>query len=346
MTVEYSLRKLFEEQLRFRLRNGTEIEDVVRIGTAEFLPLEILTEFHIYEEVFASWLNDEWKPQQAELREGILNHPGNRNRYLDLNDAVNRQQVVPFVGSGMSVPSGLPTWSAFLFNVREFTSCNLSDLEELISSSSFEEAADLLASSTNPRLLAERVEHNLSVRDSAVISGPIALLPRLFSNLVVTTNLDNVLERLYELCEMSFGHILSGVRLADYRQLNGPKERFLLKLHGDCRKPEDRVLLSKEYEASYALGSTVHNELTLIYRQNNLLFLGCSLGRDRTVRLIEWVASEDRQMPKHYAFLAKPDNDANRIEREGFLTERGIYPIWYDLPHDEAIMALLDGLDN
>ena len=49
-------------------------------------------------------------------------------------------------------------------------------------------------------------------------------------------------------------------------------------------------------------------------------------------------------MPKHYAFLVKPSDNGERIERENFLTERGIYPIWYDLPHDEALMALLEGL--
>ena len=27
------------------------------------------------------------------------------------------------------------------------------------------------------------------------------------------------------------------------------------------------------------------------------------------------------------------------------ITDRGIFPIWYDLPHDEAIMSLLDGLN-
>ena len=51
-------------------------------------------------------------------------------------------------------------------------------------------------------------------------------------------------------------------------------------------------------------------------------------------------------MPKHYAFLAKPRTDADRIGRENFLTERGIYPIWYELPHNEAIVALLDGLQE
>ena len=88
----------------------------------------------------------------------------------------------------------------------------------------------------------------------------------------------------------------------------------------------------------------IREEITLLYRMNNLLFLGCSLGADRTVHLIEEVAGSDPSMPKHYCFLQTPDSDTTRIEREHFLTQRGIYPIWYPSPHDESHIALLDGL--
>ena len=49
-------------------------------------------------------------------------------------------------------------------------------------------------------------------------------------------------------------------------------------------------------------------------------------------------------MPKHFAFLPSPESEENRIEFEYFLTDKGIFPIWYEPPHDEALMALLDGL--
>ena len=344
--AEYFLRKWFEDQLRFRLPGGAEGESI-SIGNAVFSPVEILRDFDTtYKQEFDYWLNEEWKPRQDERREEILSYYGNRNRYRDLKDAVRRQQAIPFLGSGMSVPSGLPTWSDFLIRISEFTSHSKADLQELLSSSSFEEVADLLASGTNPRLLAERIEHELRIDDPRDIDGPIGLLPDLFSNLVITTNLDDVLENLYELCNSSFGHVVSGARIGDYRQIRGPTENILLKLHGDCRKQEGRVLLSTEYESTYAPGNVVHDELILIYQQYSLLFLGCSLGPDRTVRLVESIANVDRNMPKHYAFLEKPKSDADRIGRENFLTDRGIYPIWYDLPHNEAIAALLDGLNE
>ena len=230
--MKYLPRKLFEEQLKFALSDGTEVEDVVRVGNAEFLPLQILTEFDIYDQEFYSWLAD-WRLQQAALREEILDYSPNRDRYFDLKDAFNRQQVVPFVGSGMSVPSGKPAWSDFLRGIGKFASSDISAIDQLVSESSFEEAADLIASLTNTRLFAERIEHDLRLSDKAAIDGPIALLPELFTNLVVTTNLDDVLEGVYEICDMSFGRVINGTNLGNYRQLKGPKEKILLRLHGD-----------------------------------------------------------------------------------------------------------------
>jgi hypothetical protein len=343
--MEPALRAFFEEQINFRLRDGTEIDGGVFIGSTEFLPAEILREDpDAFREECDLWLAEVWQPEQQQRRDEILTLHGNEKRYADLRAAVGRQQVVPFVGSGMSVPSGLPTWSDLLRRISQFAQCDRAALERLLESYLFEEAADLLASGTNPRLLTERVEHDLRMDDPAALNGPVRLLPALFPNLVITTNLDDVLEHAYRLCEQPFAHILAGTGLAQYRSIKSNSLRFLLKLHGDCRQPAGRVLLSDEYNSTYADGSTIRDEIALLYRMNNLLFLGCSLGADRTVRLIEEVAGSDPNMPKHYCFLPMPDSDAARIERENFLTKRGIYPIWYPLPHDDSNTALLDGL--
>jgi SIR2-like domain len=345
MSAEPALRAYFEEQVQFRLRDGTEVEGGVFIGSTEFLPVEILREDPVaFREEFDLWLTEVWKPEQQQRRDEILALHGNAKRYADLLEAFGRQQVVPFVGSGMSVPSGLPTWSNLLRKVREFTPCDPAEVERLLEQFLFEEAADLLASGTNTRLWAERVEHDLRIDEASAISGPVRLLPALFPRLVITTNLDDVLEHTYRSCEQAFAYVLAGGELAQYRSLKSTSLGFLLKLHGDCRQAAGRVLLSSEYDVTYAVGSMVREEISLLYRLNNLLFLGCSLGADRTVRLIEEVAGSDPSMPKHYCFLPLPDANATRIDRENFLTQRGIYPIWYSLPHEGSLTALLDGL--
>ncbi len=339
------LKELFEEQVTFLLDDGSPIDGNVYIGETELIAVEVLREdLEAYKEEFNRWLREIWFPLQRDRREEILKLHANSGRYTDLCDAVKKQQVVPFIGSGMSVPTGLPTWSALLRKIRSFTTVTEAELDVLLNAARFEEAADALAVATSKNLLNERVEHDLRVDDSRKITGPVQLLPAIFPNLVITTNLDDLLEKLYARSEMPLTHIMSGKELAQYRQVKTVNGRFLLKLHGDCRRTDTRVLLTAEYEAAYGPGMIIRNELTLLYQTNHLLCVGCSLGPDRTIKLIEEVAKIDGNMPKHYAFLPLPNTDAERLNREIFLTERGIYPIWYDGAHDSSIMALLAGL--
>jgi len=257
---------------------------------------------------------------------------------------MTRGQVVPFVGSGMSAPSGLPTWASLLRKIRGFTHIKPQKLESLLKAYRFEEAAALLAGGTNGRLFNERVEHELRIDDQAEVRGAVRLLPALFSGVTITTNLDGVLEFHHERCERPFAVILEGKSLAEFRTIRSDGKSYLLKLHGDCKRASNRVLLPVEYDAAYASGSVIREELALLYRNNSLLFLGCSLGPDRTVQLVAEVAGSDPNMPKHYAFLVCPQDDSQRVKRENWLTQRGIYPIWYADDHDGSLTCLLAGL--
>jgi hypothetical protein len=340
-----ALKSFFEEQIAFRLQDDTAVEGSVYIGETEFLPVETLRDDKdAYQAEFNAWLDEMWIPEQLERRNQILTLHANAKRYADLRDAVARRQVVPLIGSGMSSPSGLPTWSDLLRAIRAFTKIDPAVLEGLLMASAFEEAADLIASATSANLLNERIEHELRIDNPAVLGGAVRLLPAMFPDLVITTNLDDVLEQHYRRCGVEFNEVLSGQDIARYRGMKTPTRRFLLKLHGDCRRAETRVLRKGEYEAAYALGSVVREELALLYRTNHLLFLGCSLGPDRTVGLIAEVAASDKSMPKHFALLPLPESDPVRVDRENFLCERGIYAIWYDGAPDESIRALLAGL--
>jgi hypothetical protein len=59
--------------------------------------------------------------------------------------------------------------------------------------------------------------------------------------------------------------------------------------------------------------------------------------------LLKEVADADKNMPRHYAFLQRP-KASKIVEREHFLTERNIFPIWYDGDHSTDVEALLVGL--
>ncbi len=316
------------------------------IGETPFSPADLLRlDKTAYEAGYKAWLDNDWLVRQASKLDEILVYGSNRNRFKELCAAVAQDYVVPFIGSGMSRPSGIPLWSEFLRNVCKNSTMPQENLETLLANYQFEESAEKLMASMPKDLFDEKVEHELQIYGDSNLDGPVRFLPALFSELVITTNLDNVLERVYEEQDRSFEGTLFGEQVAYYRRDRAVSKSLLLKLHGDYRRREGRVLTTSEYDSAYAKSvGTVAEELSLIYRTRPLLCLGCSLGSDRTVELIGEAAKVDGSIPKHFAFLPSLEAEGELMEREHFLVERRIFPIWYKGDHDACITALLVGL--
>jgi len=335
------LRGIFEKQIELHKDDdGNAV-----IGNTVFSPVEILRADEIaYKDEFSNWLSERGLPEQNEILEQTLNVRANQKRFDDLCMTLKNGQLVPFIGSGMSIPTGFKSWPDFLRGVRCYSSVNEIELEKLLSQWAYEEAAEQLAATMPDRLFDERTEHELRVDDPEDICGAVIFLPEIFDKLVLTTNLDDLLERMYELRGKRFSHILAGQSISEYRKVKATSERVLLKLHGDCRTRDGRVLGKTEYDIAYANDSLVRRELTTIYRTQSLLFLGCSLNPDRTIELLAMVAKMDPGMPRHYAFLQHPNDNKCLLQREHFLIERDIFPIWYPGNHDEFIQALFVGM--
>jgi hypothetical protein len=335
---------LFEDQLQFQTKTGAPLEGSVWIGESEFLPLEVLrTDRTTYVAEFNRWLEEDWRSEMQDSRLQIVTHHASQQRFIELTDRVRGGSVRPFVGSGMSVPSRFPTWSTLLRTIGESIGIPTARMGELLQAGRFEEAADLLAATANRRLLAERIEGELGRPLDSSAVGPIRLLPVIFPSLVLTTNLDGVLESCYDDGQQGELVTLAGAEISRFRSLKRDDRRFILKLHGDCHRRETQVLLTGEYDRAYARGSVPREELELLVRSNSILFIGCSLSFDRTVGQVEEISRIDENMPRHYAFLKDP-GERQRLATEHGLTGIGIFPIWYKGGHDEAVSSLLAGL--
>lgn len=334
---------IFEESLQA----SVNVDGNVEFGNSDaaFTPVDILkSDPTAYDAEYRGWLNDVWLAGIRVRLTRILALHTNRKRFNDLCASISANNVVPMVGSGMSKASGFPMWREFLHLLSDHSGTTADELNALLDGGQYEEAVDLQAERMGRPLFDERIEHVLRVEDNTTLSGPVRLLPEIFPNLALTTNLDDVLEGVYEAAERRFADVLAGRDIERYRRVHALGRRTLLKLHGDCRRDEGRVLGVADYKDAYAAGAPCREALALIYRTRPLLWLGCSLTIDRTVRLVEEVAAADARIPRHYAFLPLLPDDAVRIERERELTQRQIFPIWYDGDHDESIEALLVGI--
>lgn len=337
------LESIFEEQLGFSDRGGDPLDNGVFIGDTELFAVETLRDDKdAYTAEFNRWLSETYIPEQTNRLKPILAMHYNAKRFADLCSLAQSNYVVPFVGSGMSVPCGKKAWSAFLRQLRTQSTLLEATLEDLLTRGQYEDAADAVAKAMPAQLFDNLIEHELRLEPTDPVRGAVRLLPGVFESLVVTTNLDDVLERRFDECGVPFNKVYAGAAICNHRKDGAA--RSLLKLHGDCRDAKTRVLGTAEYDAAYGPKGAVREELANVYRNKSLLCLGCSLADDRTVGLMREVAAADKNNPKHYALCKVPGDETERVKREHFLTERNIFPIWYADDHDECIEAVLVGM--
>lgn len=337
------LEKQFIEQLT------AEIDDqngFVMIAGGLFPPADILRKNaeELYDEAFLEWKFGEWLPGVLLKADEILDKYDNRRRFDDLVAGIKRDTVIPFVGSGMSQPSGFPLWREFLCFLCSQSTFGIAKLNELLDNGDYELAASEIHNNMPHRLFDEQLEHTFRVRFLDEIKGAVRYLPSIFKKDAITLNYDNILEVLYGSTETKFSNVLMGKRLLDFRRLSNNGERCLVKFHGDLSEPRSRILTLEEYEARYVTNTDIRDELVELFKNRRFLFLGCSLSDDRTLSLFENVSREDANTPRHIAFLRTPDAN-NHLKRKHFLADRSIFPIWYDVKnddsHDESVESLL-----
>ncbi|WP_196588114.1 SIR2 family protein [Aliivibrio fischeri] len=319
--------------------------DVVEIAGSEFERCEILNglEPDTYELAFSEWLAEK-RERLLEKANEILGMYDNNGRFEQLVRIHKAGNLVPFIGAGLSIPSGYPSWTAFLYQCCGESGIAESELTHLLSDGLYEEAAQLLHDDMTPPVFNELLDSTFDAERS--IEGAIHYLPYIFNDKhVLTTNFDTVLERVYESKERAFdaGSVKSGRSLVEVARILQTKPRSLIKVHGTCNQVTDRVLLHTEYEVAYQNSGDVSNFFERVIFKDALLFIGASLNTDRTIKKMEELVTEKGHdsLSRHYAFLELKSGDS-RIERKRMLARANIFPIWYaEGEHDESIEALL-----
>lgn len=330
------LRAYFDEELNH--------EGVVTIAGNPFYRDAILRDLDptAYDEAFREWFSEK-REEKCERANEILALYDNEGRFMRLKEIFLKDSVTPFVGAGLSMPSGYPGWTAFLFRVLAETTVDEDEFRELIDAGKYEEAAEKLFAALPDGCFLEQIENAFGVRRS--IDGCIQKLPYLFKSALITTNFDAVLEAVYQRSELQgFEEVLLGGNGLDLPRALGEGRRTLVKLHGSANRSRDRILTKSEYDAHYGAEGQLQSVVEAISTRT-LLFLGCSLSVDRTLKSLETLVRERgvENLPKHYAFL-RLDNEEERLERRDMLARCNIYPIWYTGDHDECLEALLEKL--
>lgn len=303
------------------------------------------------DEVFNGLLVDWVSAQRTNVRDQVeefLQENGCLDRFKALVYRHRQGAVIPFVGAGMSCASGHRPWGDFLKSLLADAKNRIPEIEALLQANRYEDAAQAVHDILGSKIFTREICEKLGDRKDPV-AGPVALLPQLFNQEVVTTNFDYVLTNTYAGAKAPFTNTFSGAALREAPGRIGNDPHCLLRLHGEAETDNGRVLTAAEYDATYTQERTLAEVIGAISVTRSFLFLGCSLTEDRTVEALKQLnAKAAVGHAPHFAFLPQPE-DEERLARREFLADAGIHPIYYprgdhDLMVESLLIALMEGI--
>jgi formylglycine-generating enzyme required for sulfatase activity len=164
-----------------------------------------------------------------------------------LIEACRAKSCVPFIGAGLSMQSGLPSWASIIGEMKSYLAKRASQpADELrwLESNGPLEIADRFKRKMSPAEYQQRLVSWFDPADSKIAPAHAALMETPWPFLV-TTNFDRLIETAFT---QTAGRMLT--TSWTYEQLvkaNAAGNQFLVKLHGSVEDPDSVVLTESDY---------------------------------------------------------------------------------------------------
>ena len=270
----------------------------------------------------------------------------------------NINNIVPFLGAGVSMPYGYPLWSELLLKV-------LIDIQPVncMPETTYQEIMELINKGHYMRATEEMYKYWSSLEDfvcqeifainpsnNSCLEKYIHLFP---SHLYLTTNYDDVVENiLRQHPPYKLNDIIATSPITPNTGLKS-KEPTLYYLHGKYTNPNSIIFSNSDYNYFYGPERTTNikavrrqflaRKLQEIYTTSPLLFIGCSMNmeEDRILKLLKkFNAMGHLPNDFSYALLNAEDLTKEQMDfKKNELLSIRTHPIWYfadKINHEQA----------
>ena len=212
--------------------------------------------------------------------------------HTEIQDALRKNKLIFFVGSGFSKDLGFPDWNSLLSSIlkelsHDYEFCNL--LKANLDSGMMDalEILDKLNQKGLKSLVLNKLDKffQLSDENKEKLRTEATKYKKMteVSKKIITTNYDQILEIANrDLQKITYHNEYRISKLPSY-------ENYIFKLHGCIEDPSKAILFRDEYEKLYRPDSIAIEELKKLISDNTIIFLGFSLTDDYVKYQFEYI---------------------------------------------------------
>lgn len=169
----------------------------------------------------------------------------NENRFDQLLEYLTAQEVVPFVGAGVSSKCGFPTWSNHLKTQGKTAGIPPEQIQAWLDAGQYEEVIAHIEQLNGRETFEQEIRDVFSKRGS--IQDITLLMSEMFTDTLITTNYDGLLEQVYDTGGKKV-QVINGVTAMT---LPDPDKITIIKIHGDVNDPAHCILGKAQYDQAY-----------------------------------------------------------------------------------------------
>jgi NAD-dependent SIR2 family protein deacetylase len=255
--------------------------------------------------------------------------------------------VVPFIGAGLSVAGGFPTWENHLRTQGRTAGIDPAHTEALLASGHYETVIEEIEARRSRDVFIQEIRDVFS--RTGQLTDTTLLITELFPDTVITTNYDRLIEQAFDTGAVNAFQVINGMEALEEPATDRVS---IIKLHGDVRTPVTCILSKNQYNQAYGndiidMSLPIPKLLEYYYKNSSLLFVGCSLNSDRTVQAFRAIKQSIEQrlgdivIPQHFSIEQAPESEDELRDRNEYLCRLGITGIWFEKGQFEYVEGML-----
>ena len=263
-----------------------------------------------------------------------------------LQECYSRVTLIPVVGSGLSIPMGLPSWRELIEKSADYFSVSDEKKEcirKCLDRNEYLDATDvILEAGVSDQMLREYIAKSMTEakENSNSVDNNYRDLA-LFSKIrYMTTNYDQYINDFAEARTFCLED-LENIQINQFAY--SAYDHVVIPLHGEISRPESIVLSRDSYQKLYNTDS-FKSEFEHMRTHFTFLFMGFSFEDKYIQKLFDKILHH--YQAQHFILFDKSEADKNAEKIERIKTQYGIETVFYDASKKGHIDGIRDCLQN